>query len=79
MQVSMEIGYTVRLTAAEFRLVGLALSGRKLSKDEARDALTLNERLCQLRVAEMKVAAEVAQGAHQKATEALQALQTVEG
>ena len=75
MQIALEIAYTLRLTASEFRLLTLALAGKKLSKEEAREALYLNERLCDLRVHQIKEAQEVAVGAHQKAAELLQAVE----
>ena len=68
--VSLHLTYAVQFTGAEYKLVTMALAGMlKPGSNDARDALVLNERLCAQRVAELKVANEIATGAHAKAIE----------
>lgn len=67
--IDLEVTYNVRLTGAEFRLVTLALAGRLRSRDETRDALLLNERLCELRARFAAQLSETTAGAHAKASE----------
>jgi len=67
-QVDLDIAYNVRLTGAEFRLVTLALAGRIASEEETRDALSLNERLCQLRARLIAELGDVTAGAYRSAS-----------
>jgi hypothetical protein len=67
--IDLEVTYNVRLTGAEFRLVTLALAGKLRSREEIRDALVLNERLCELRARFVAQLNETTAGAHAKASE----------
>jgi hypothetical protein len=67
-QIDLEITYSVRFTSAEFRLVTLALAGRIDSRDEMQ-ALSLNERLCDLRARLTAQLSDVTAGALRKASE----------
>lgn len=68
-QVDLEVTYSVRLTSAEFRIVTLALAGKVSSKDDVREALSLNVRLCELRARLTAQLSEVTAGARAKASE----------
>lgn len=68
-QVDLEITYSLRLTSAEFRLVTLALAGKISSKEDVREALSLNERLCELRARLTAQLSEITAGARAKASE----------
>ena len=68
-QVDLEVTYSVRLTSAEFRLVTFALAGKISSKEDVREALSLNERLCELRARLTAQLSEVTAGARAKASE----------
>lgn len=72
-QIDLEISYSMRLTSVEFRLVTLALAGKLNSRAEVREALVLNERLCELRARLATQLNEVSTGAHTRATELLAA------
>lgn len=69
--VDLEITYSMRLTTAEFRLITLALAGKLNSRDDLREALVLNERLCELRARLAMQLSEVSTGAHTRASELL--------
>ena len=72
-QVDLEITYSMRLTTAEFRLVTLGLAGKLNSRDDVREALVLNEKLCELRVRLLTQLNDVSAGAHARASELLTA------
>jgi hypothetical protein len=74
MNINLDLAYTVKLSHAELRVIGLALSGRKLNQEEQREALALNERLCDLRAKQLEEAAEIARGAHRTAADVLATL-----
>lgn len=59
----------LELTAQEFRLVGLALSGRLNDKDGIKEAAELNVRLLEQTFKKATERCEVLQGALQKARE----------
>ena len=67
--IDLEITYNVRLTGTEFRLVTFALAGKLRSSEETRDALLLNERLCDLRARFVAQLNDAAAGAQVKASE----------
>ena len=72
--IDLDITYSVRLSSAEFRLMTFALAGKLRSKEELRDALLLNERLCDLRARHVAQLSEATTGAHSKASELRAAL-----
>ncbi len=67
--IELEITYSVRFTSAEFRLVTLALAGKAVSNEDVRDALSLNERMCDQRAKLAAQLSEVTAGAQSKASE----------
>jgi hypothetical protein len=72
--VQLEHIYTLKLTGAEFRLMTLALSGKLTRKEDMKEVLQLNERLCALRAHELTMAAQIADGAHNQAVALLNAV-----
>jgi hypothetical protein len=70
-QVDLEITYSMRLTTAEFRLTTLGLAGKLNSRNDLREALALNEKLCELRARVVTQLSEVSTGAHARASELL--------
>jgi hypothetical protein len=72
-KVDLEITYTMRLTNTEFRVVTLALAGKLNSRDDVRQALALNEKLCDLRARLAAQLSDISTGAHARASELLQA------
>lgn len=67
--IELDVSYTLRLTSAEFRLLTLSLAGKLRSREEVREALLLNERLCDQRARYVAQLNDVAHGAHNKAAE----------
>lgn len=67
--IDLEITYSMRLTNSEFRLVTLGLANKLNSRDDVREALALNEKLCELRARIVAQLSDVSTGAHARASE----------
>lgn len=60
MKVQVKVEYTVTISAAEYRLLGLALSGKIRQRNDKIDAMTLNRRLQALRSKNLKLISDQA-------------------